>query len=250
VADRGAVSPTVFEAQMGRLHDLGFQPITLDAYVRFMRGKRVELPRRPILLTFDDGYTSALTIADAVLARYGWSAAVYIPTGSVGRSGRLDWDQLRQLHTSGRWQVEEHAGDGHVYVDVDASGTRMPFYAAERWVGGRQETFAEYKSRVSDDIALGAETLRRHLPGWRPHGTFAVPYGDYGQRRSNDARIEPWFTNFLKARFAVTLVQARDTFATPGLGFAHRMPVPSGWDAGMLETHLLRGVARVRSSSP
>jgi hypothetical protein len=189
-----------------------------------------------------------LTKADAVLARYGWNAAIYIPTGSVGLPGRLSWDQLRELQASGRWQIEEHAGDGHVYVDVDASGTRMPFYSARRWVDGKQESFAEYKRRVSDDIEFGAEMLRRHLPGWATHGTFAVPYGDYGQRRSNDRRIASWFGSFLKSRFAVTFVQARDTFATPGLGFAARMPVPSTWDTGMLETHLLRGVERLRRS--
>src|SRR5215218_877228 len=68
-ADEGpGVAPAVFEAQLRRLHDLGFEAITLNQYVRFIRGDAVELPERPVLITFDDGFASALASADAVLA--------------------------------------------------------------------------------------------------------------------------------------------------------------------------------------
>jgi len=55
-ADKGSgVAPATFEAQLHRLHDLGFDAITLDQYARFVRGDLVELPQRPVLITFDDG---------------------------------------------------------------------------------------------------------------------------------------------------------------------------------------------------
>lgn len=65
VAERRAVAPTDFEAQMFRLRQLGFTAITLETYVRFMRDERVDLPRRPILITLDDGYISSWENADA-----------------------------------------------------------------------------------------------------------------------------------------------------------------------------------------
>lgn len=249
VAEPRAVAPTDFEAEMRRLHDLGFQAITLDTYLRFMRGERVRLPQRPILITFDDGYVSSWKIADPVLARYGWTAVMYIPTGFVGLPEHLTWEQLRTLWRSGRWEIEEHAGDGHVSVPIDATGRTLPYYAAERWLNGRRETFAEYKRRVSRDIRRGAELLAQHLPGWLSHGTFAVPFGDYGQRGSDDPRIEPWFSAYLRSRFAVTFVQAIDRFVSPGLGFADRMAVTQGWDGQTLELHLLRAVSRLRTRS-
>jgi biofilm PGA synthesis lipoprotein PgaB len=55
--------------------------------VRFIQGESVELPPRPILITFDDGYVYQWENADQVLARYGWSAALYVPTAFVGRPG-------------------------------------------------------------------------------------------------------------------------------------------------------------------
>ena len=249
VAEPNAVAPADFAAQMQRLHDAGFQAITLETYLRFVRGERVALPRRPILITFDDGYLSSWHEADPVLARYGWSAVMYIPTGFVGLPGHLTWGDLRVLQASPRWRLEEHAGFGHVEVVVDAQGRRLPFYTAERWLGSRRETFAEYKRRVSDDLALGARMLEQHLPGWQSLGTFAVPFGAYGQRGSNDPRIEPWFATYLRSHFTVSFVQRIDRFSTPGTGLANRIAVSGTWGGGgMLQAHLLRGAALLARS--
>ena len=234
-------TPADFGAQMQRLHDLGFETISLDEYVRFVRGEAVALPPRPVLVTFDDGYRSALTLADPVLARYGWKAAVYSPPGAVGLPGRLPWAQLRQMQASGRWQIDEHAGDGHVLVTVDAAGRRAPYYANEVWSKSGLESFDHYKRRVAADIEHGLVTLARNIPGWSSHGTFAVPFGDYGQRSSDDPRIEPWLSAFLKDHFNVVFVQRGDRFTTPGPGFENRIHVPGTWTAAALREHLLLG---------
>lgn len=241
------VAPADFAAQMQRLHDLGFQAVSLDQYVRFVRGERVDLPPRPILLTFDDGFQSAFDVADPILARYGWNAAVFAITGAVGTPGKLSWAQLRDMQATGRWQVAEHAGYGHVDVTVDAAGDQGAFYANEIWAHGSRETFRHYKRRVSGDIGLGRRMLRRDIPGWRSHGAFAVPFGNYGQNGSNDRRIEPWLSRFLKARFAAIFVQDGDGYSTPGAGFQNRIFVPGGWDPSSLEAHLLTGRARLAS---
>jgi peptidoglycan/xylan/chitin deacetylase (PgdA/CDA1 family) len=243
-----SVSPTVFEAHLRRLHELGFKAITLDRYVAFMRGEKVVLPLRPILITFDDGYVSSWKNADRVLARYGWSAAMYMPTGVVGRYGRLTWQQLRQMEASGRWQIDEHAGDGHVLVTVDTAGRHGPFYANELWVDGRKESFAHYKRRVSRDIEQGGALLARHLPG-SSHDTFAVPYGNYGQRGSNDSRIEPWLSGYLQVQFAVSFVQHDHSFTSPGQGIANRIAVGSRCNAQTLEMRLLQGLEELKRTA-
>ncbi len=240
--DGYSVAPASFDAQMRRLHDLGFDTITLGEYVRFVRGEPVDLPQRPILVTFDDGYSSSWETADPVLARYGWSAVMYTITGAVGRPGYLTWDELRRMQASGRWQIEEHAGDGHVLITADDAGRQLPFYASELSSNGRKESFSHYRERVSGDIEHGAAMLARNLLGWTPNLSFAVPFNDYGQNGSNDSRIEPWLTSYLKTQFTVVFVQRDGTFTTPGPGFANRITVSSRWDADTLETHLLEGV--------
>jgi hypothetical protein len=241
------VAPADFAAQMQRLHDLGFQAISLDQYVRFVRGETVNLPPRPILITFDDGFLSSYEVADPILARYGWNATIFAITGMVGTPGKLSWEQLRQMQATGRWQVDEHAGYGHLNVTVDAAGDHGAFYANELWAHGARESFRQYTRRAGGDIVRGRRMLGRNLPGWKSHGTFAVPFGNYGQRGSNDPRIEPWLSRFLKARFAAIFIQDGDIFSTPGPGFQNRIAVPGGWDASSLEAHLLAARASLTS---
>ena len=241
-----SVAPAAFDMQLRRLRALGFEAITLDRYVRFVRGNTVDLPPRPLLITFDDAYVSSWANADPVLARYGWSAVMYVPTAMVGRPGHLTWEELRQMRSSGRWQIDEHAGEGHVLIAADAAGRQLPFYAGELWANGKQESFARYRQRVSGDIERGSALLRGNLTGWSPDRSFAVPFNNYGQKGSNDPRIEPWLTRYLKTRFAITFVQRGDSFTTPGPGFQNRIAVSSQWDADTLEAHLLRGLARLK----
>jgi peptidoglycan/xylan/chitin deacetylase (PgdA/CDA1 family) len=247
--DGYSVGPAAFDAQLQRLHELGFKAITLDRYVAFMRGENVDLPRRPILITFDDGYISAWTTADKALARYGYTAAMYVSTGSIGRPGHLTWGQLKQMQASGRWRIDEHAGNGHVLVTIDAAGRRGPFYANELWARGRRESFAHYRRRVAADIERGATLLARHLPDGSSYDTFAVPYGNHGQYQSNDQRIEPWLRRHLNARFAVTFVQHDHSFTRPGQRFANRLTVGSRWDADTLEMRLLQGLEQLKAAA-
>jgi len=246
--DGYSVSPDDFASQMRRLHELGFEAITLDRYVAFMRGKNVSLPQRPILITFDDGYVSAWESADPILARYGWAAAMYVPTAAVGRPGHLTWTQLRQMQASGRWQVDEHAGTGHRLIRIDAAGRMGPFYANERWTNGRQESFAHYKRRVARDIRQGEALLANKVPGVA-HDTFAVPFNNYGQYGTNDRRIEPWLVRYLEKNFAVAFVQHDHRFATPGQRFANRIGIGSNCDAKELEMRLRDGLARLKKAA-
>jgi peptidoglycan/xylan/chitin deacetylase (PgdA/CDA1 family) len=237
------VAPADFAAQMQMLHEQGFHAISLDQYERFIRGNPVDLPPRPILITFDDGFISSFEVADPILARYGWSAAIYVITGAVGTPGKLTWAQLRDMQATGHWQIDEHAGYGHVNVAVDSAGGRGAFYANEIWANGAKESFSHYKHRVSHDIELGRTMLKRNIPGWSSHGTFAVPFGNYGQRGSNDPRIEPWLRRFLGASFAAVFIQHGDDFSSPGPGLQNRIAVSGGWDASSLDAHLLAGRA-------
>ena len=79
---------------------------------------------------------------------------------------------------------------------------------------------------MSSDIELGLATISRNIPGWASHGTFAVPFNNYGQNGSNDSRIEPWLGSYLKARFTAVFVQRDDAFTRPRGGFENRIHVP------------------------
>ena len=76
------VHPEDFARQMRWLRDHGYSSITQrELWDALMCGRR--LPRRPILITFDDGYRDVFFRASPVLLRLGFLATAYVVTGRI-----------------------------------------------------------------------------------------------------------------------------------------------------------------------
>src|SRR2546422_11280523 len=71
------VTPEQFEAQLAFLGRHGYTSVSFADYIAYRRGERL-LPRRPIILTFDDGYRSNRTIALPLLRQFGFTAMIFL----------------------------------------------------------------------------------------------------------------------------------------------------------------------------
>jgi Polysaccharide deacetylase len=203
-----------FEDQMEHLHEAGFRTITPLQYKRWVHGEDVSLPAKPILITFDDGQTSA-RLATPVLDRYGFVAVMYVVSGFAdgafeGPDGEPDWylgwDQLREMRASGRWIMQFHAGPrGHAYVDDPASPDCHRLYPCR--LGDDDAT---YRARVKSDVAQGLGAMRSvfDLPDEWHGSTFAVPWDDAA---GSETTTEPWLAAYLADMFPVVFVQ--DSYA-------------------------------------
>jgi peptidoglycan/xylan/chitin deacetylase (PgdA/CDA1 family) len=100
-----AVSPEVFADQLAYLGDAGFNAITAGELSAILRGGGGELPERPVVLTFDDGYGDFYTQALPLLKQHGFTATVFQTTGWVGEEGTekrmLNWRELAELEQTG-----------------------------------------------------------------------------------------------------------------------------------------------------
>src|SRR2546429_1027398 len=92
---------------MNYLKREGYRVVSLAEFVEWLRLKR-QLPRKSVVLTFDDGYQSFREYAYPVLKDLRFPATLFVYTDYVG-SGRnaLDWDDLARLDAEG-FQVEGH----------------------------------------------------------------------------------------------------------------------------------------------
>jgi glycosyltransferase involved in cell wall biosynthesis/peptidoglycan/xylan/chitin deacetylase (PgdA/CDA1 family) len=79
-----------FAAQLDALRSAGWSFIDLDRLRAGLRGES-KLPKRAILLTFDDGYESVLTEGVPVLGGRGIPAVLFALTDKIG--GVNDWDE-------------------------------------------------------------------------------------------------------------------------------------------------------------
>jgi len=72
----------------------------------------------------------------------------------------LGWDELRRMADSGRWNIQEHAGVGHVNVQIDAAGHIGPAYAYKRYLGDGKHAWLNGESiRTSTCVSLGEARL-------------------------------------------------------------------------------------------
>jgi peptidoglycan/xylan/chitin deacetylase (PgdA/CDA1 family) len=105
------VTDADFAAQLAYLTVHGYHTITLvDLFDHLYYGRA--LPRRPIVLTFDDGYDNAYTDAFPLLRRYHAVGVFNVITGKVGLqndgiNSYATWDQLKEMARAGM-EIESH----------------------------------------------------------------------------------------------------------------------------------------------
>jgi peptidoglycan/xylan/chitin deacetylase (PgdA/CDA1 family) len=119
------------------------------------------LPKKPILITFDDGYADITRYALPTLSHYGFTAIVYIVTGLIGETNewdqRLGWGELRMMNEQ---QIREWAAKGIEF----GSHTR-----------DHPDLRSLSQSELEDQVFGSAADLQRILDA--APTSFAYPFG-------------------------------------------------------------------------
>ncbi len=104
-----AITPRRFALHMLCVSRLGYTPITLDVLL----GTPDSWPKRPVVITFDDGYQDSVEYAVPILRARGFTAVFYLVAGFTGRTSRwlqrergvefplLGWETARWLDATG-----------------------------------------------------------------------------------------------------------------------------------------------------
>jgi peptidoglycan/xylan/chitin deacetylase (PgdA/CDA1 family) len=153
---RLVLGASAFAEQMGYLKREGYRVVSLAEFVEWLRLKR-QLPRKSVVLTFDDGYHSFREHAYPVLKQLGFPATLFVYTDYVG-AGRnaLSWEELKSLAAEG-FDVQAHS---KTHGDLRrASG----------------ETDAQYARRMQAELAEPPRLFQRQLG--RGVQFLAYPYG-------------------------------------------------------------------------
>lgn len=89
-----SVSPKNFDLQMKWLKDNGYQTINLSE----LNNTNI---KKPIVLTFDDGYADAFTDVLSILQKYNFTATFYLISGFLNRPNFMTTDQVQKLDKAG-----------------------------------------------------------------------------------------------------------------------------------------------------
>jgi peptidoglycan/xylan/chitin deacetylase (PgdA/CDA1 family) len=173
------VPPRLFEAQLDSLLDGGWSFVDLDEALAALAGEE-DLPRRTLLLTFDDAYADLRDVACPILAERGLPGVVFVVAGKLG--GTNEWDNRNRATT----------------LDLlDADGLRA-VVAHEIEVGAHTVSHRPLtevpEAELEEEIAGAARMLERAgLPHPR---TFSYPYGEWTPAIADVARAAGYEASF------------------------------------------------------
>ena len=190
------VPPKRFVDQLDSLTRRGFSFISPDQLAAFVRSK-APLPRRPVLLTFDDGHAGLLDVARNQLRPRGIQALAFVVTNVP--SGTNEWDQAYGARTLRLLTNEERKETESLGVEIGSHSRthrEMPLLTD-------RERRLEARGSSADLVSAG---LRR--PRF-----FAYPFG----ARNEDSRKAVAEAGFLAA-FGLSYrraSQASDVFDLP-----------------------------------
>ncbi len=111
------ISPEDFRLHMTAIK-ANFNPISLRQYYEYVMcdDGSVTIPKNPIIVTFDDGYSSNYEIAYPILKELSIPATIFVVTDTVGAvagEGKVNyshftWEQAREMEESGLIEIQSH----------------------------------------------------------------------------------------------------------------------------------------------
>ena len=113
------VPPADFSAQLDELQRQGYTTISLRDFLRAKKGLQ-QLPEKPIILTFDDGYENNYTTLLPMLEERGMKATVFMVTNDIGQPGYLTWDELRDMQQRGI-EIGSHTANHQPLADMSSA---------------------------------------------------------------------------------------------------------------------------------
>ena len=180
-----------FEEQMRYLKANGYRVISLAEFIEFTRLNR-QLPKKSVVLTFDDGYRSFKQYAYPILKELGFTATLFVYTDFVGGGkNAFTWQDLKELAAEG-FDVEAHSKS---HGDL-------------RRAAG--ETEAQHFRRLQVELGQPQELFRRNLGA--PRRVIAFPYGSW-----DEAVLSKLVENGYAAGFSVRR-QGNSSFIRPLAG--------------------------------
>ena len=169
------ISPQELEADLKYLDANGYNTIVIQDLINFVeKGKR--LPKKPIILTFDDSNASDFNYLYPLLKEYDMQAVISIMGKAVdestqgkakypaGKYPNLTWQEIKEMHDKGVVEVQNHGYNVH----GPAGSGKL-----------KRESPEAYHQRLLADLTKLQDLCEEHFDA-RPT-TFCYPLGIISQ---------------------------------------------------------------------
>jgi peptidoglycan/xylan/chitin deacetylase (PgdA/CDA1 family) len=113
--------PAKFAEHMKMLADSGYQTISPNQLYDYLN-HNAPLPKKPIVISFDDNNLDQYTVGAKVLNKYGFKGVFFIMTVTIGRPRYMNKAQLKEL-----------SDDGHVIASHTYDHKNFAQFTDEDW---------------------------------------------------------------------------------------------------------------------
>lgn len=168
-----------FRLDMEFLQQFGYTAL-LPADLIAIRDGTQQMPDKPVMVTFDDGYRSNYDIAYPILQQTGMKAVVAVVAYNMREEDDADpqrssltWGEIREMSESGVFEIGSHTYNLH---NPEYKGMLAPdgVDGVKRRKG---ESRSGYIARVGGDLKTSLDLIRQHTE--RQVNYFAYPFGAY-----------------------------------------------------------------------
>lgn len=168
------VHPETLEQDLKYIQSKGYTTITMTDLINYVYND-VELPEKPIIITFDDGYYNNLSYAVPLLHKYNMKAVIsivgqYTDTFSEADEananyGHLRWKDINELITDGCIEFQNHTYNLHSIKNGRKGCKKLA-----------SESLEAYTFLLTNDIMKLQNEFAENCNGYTPN-TFTYPYG-------------------------------------------------------------------------
>ena len=203
------VSPELFAQQLDALIEWGYQAIDFDEWLRYRSGGSWRFLARPVIITFDDGYTCFDRNAWPALRQRDMTATVFLVASQIGGTNAWDSDERQERLLDAR-RIRELQREGvrfgsHSLTHLPLA--RVPEHEAMHELAESRTRLAELLDGPPDVFAYpfsnqNAEVRRLA----RDAGYLAAVRGG---GRMNTRRTDPYGLRRIKPEPDMTIAQLR-----------------------------------------
>jgi len=176
------ITASLFEEQMKAISENGYTALTFSDLQAYVDGK-ADLPDKPVVITFDDGYLSTYVYAYPILSRYGLNGTVFTIGTMVGTTTYKDtglwtypcftYEQGREMFESGVIDVQSHSYDMHQWAPNETGDV-----IRENALKLNDESDEEYLLALQNDFSLSKQLIEENVGNQvfvlsYPHGLYS-----------------------------------------------------------------------------
>lgn len=167
------ITPDEFEGDLKYIKANGYTTVVMQDLIDFVYENK-NLPEKPIMLTFDDGYYNNYLYAFPLIKQYdckmvlspiGKQSDIYSEkTNKNPHYAHCSWENLKEMHDSGLVEIQNHSYDMHS-ITRKRRGTKK----------NKNESLEHYQKALCEDLTLMQSKVDDSLD-FTPT-TFVFPFG-------------------------------------------------------------------------